>query len=543
MFSSFMFGTHIAPRILILGLGQSGLAMLRWCVAHGAQVRAADTRELTHLPELQAQFSGVEFQCGEWNEALLSDVDLIGISPGLSPYVSPLQEFLAVAQQRGIAVWSEIEFFAQGLAALKQSQGYEPRCVGITGTNGKTTVTALCAFLAHRSGLHAVAAGNISPAALDVLHDALQQQTLQQQALPDFWALELSSFQLEHTHSLVLDAAVILNLSADHLDWHPSLQHYGTTKARIYTHAAVRIANRADATTLSLASSDALTFGLEAPQQPGDWGALTENGLRWLAWREGEVGDKNADKNTEKNTADKKARAKKKRANAAETEVAPLIKLIPAEALRLKGEHNLENVLAALALVTHAGVSLSKALYALRDFRGLPHRVEFVRQLNGVDYFDDSKGTNVGATVAALNGLKRRVVLIAGGDGKGQDFTPLAAPVHTWGRAVLLIGRDAPHIQAVLPVSMHVERAADLEQAVQRAAQLAHSGDAVLLSPACASFDMFRDYQQRADVFVAAVHALSEREPEAQQISRAEPLIQTLTEALSETASLPGEVV
>ena len=402
-------------------------------------------------------------------------------------------------------MWSEIEFFAQGLAALKQSQGYTPRCVGITGTNGKTTVTALCAFLAQRSGLHAVAAGNISPAALDVLSNAIQQQTLQQQALPDFWALELSSFQLEHTHSLALDAAVVLNISPDHLDWHPSFEQYSAAKARIYTHAAVRIANRADAVTLKLAGEDALTFGLNPPLQMCDWGVKTENGLRWLAWLEGEADNKKAEKN-----ADKKAASKKKRVNAEDLEVAPLKMVMPADALRLTGDHNLENVLAALTLVTNAGVPLAKALHALRDFRGLPHRVELVRQLNGVDYFDDSKGTNVGATVAALNGLKRRVVLIAGGDGKGQDFTPLATPVQSWARAVLLIGRDAPQIQAVLPATVQVETVADLAQAVQRTAQLAHSGDAVLLSPACASFDMFRDYQHRAEVFVAAVQALPE---------------------------------
>jgi UDP-N-acetylmuramoylalanine--D-glutamate ligase len=492
-----MFGTFTHPRVLILGLGESGQSMARWCLRHGATVRWVDTRlQPPGLEAVRAEFPAAELLLGEWQPSYLDSVDIIGLSPGLSPYLEPVKSFIDQARTRGLPIWSEIEFFAQALASLKQSQGYVPRCVGITGTNGKTTVTALCAFLAERSGLKAQAAGNISPAALDALGIAWDAQ-----ALPNFWALELSSFQLETTYSLHLDAAVILNLSEDHLDWHPSMEQYAQAKARIYLNARIRIANRDDAVTLPLASAGTeqlpVTFGLGAPEQVHDWGLLQENGLNWLVWAEG----------------DEEAPVKKKRsAKAVATDQEPvrLKRLMPADALRLMGQHNIANALAALALVTHAGVPLSKALYALRDFRGLPHRVEWVRQVRGVDFIEDSKGTNVGATVAALQGLKRRVVLIAGGDGKAQDFSPLLAPVARYAAAVILIGRDAARLQAALAESaVPLETASSLEQAVQRAADLAQAGEAVLLSPACASFDMFRNYEHRAEVFVQAVQNLA----------------------------------
>lgn len=492
-----MFGALTSPCVLVLGLGASGQSMARWCLRHGATLRWADTREnppkLTLLREKFADefgsaFAEITFHTGALDEGLLQGVDIVGISPGLSPYLEPLQGFIETARQRGIAVWSDIEFFGQALQALRISQSYAPRCVGITGTNGKTTVTSLCAFLAQRSGLNAVAAGNISPPALDVLLEALDQQTL-----PDFWALELSSFQLDNTTHLSLDAAVVLNVTEDHLDWHPSFEAYAQAKGRIYAHAAVAVANRADAQSMQLAGERAVTFGLDAPRQARDWGVLQDNGLRWLALAE-----------------DDEPTPKKKRGAATVLSSPHFSKLMPAEALRLVGEHNVENVLAALALVTEAGIPLAKTLHALRDYRGLPHRVEFVRQVQGVDYIDDSKGTNVGATVAALNGLRRRVILLAGGEGKGQNFAPLLTPVRQWARAVLLIGRDATRLQAALESSdVPLETMPTLEAAVQRAATLAQPGDAVLLSPACASFDMFRDYEHRAEVFVHAVHQLA----------------------------------
>lgn len=485
-----MFGSYVAPHVLILGLGESGQSMVHWCLQHGARVRWADTRVAPpHLAERQTQFPQAEFVVGRCDVSLLEGVQILGLSPGLSPYHEPLRSLYAEAHARGIAVWSEIEFFAHALAHLRQTRGYAPRCVGITGTNGKTTVTALCAFLAHQAGQRATAAGNISPAVLDALDDALRRE-----ALPDLWALELSSFQLETTHSLILDAAVVLNLTEDHLDWHPSMAQYAEAKGRIYQHATVKLANRDDALTQRLAGEHALTYGLDAPTQANDWGIVDDGGLRWLVYAEGES----------------EPIKKKRHSTGDAAEPVRVTRLMPADALRLRGTHNIANTLAALALVTHAGVPLAKALYGLREFRGLPHRVQWVRQIQGVDYFDDSKGTNVGATAAALQGLRRRVVLIAGGDGKGQDFQPLAAPIAEFARAVLLMGRDAPHLQqAWQSCGVPLEICTTLEAAVQRAAALAQVGDAVLLSPACASFDMFRNYEHRAQVFVDAVQALA----------------------------------
>jgi UDP-N-acetylmuramoylalanine--D-glutamate ligase len=327
------------------------------------------------------------------------------------------------------------------------------------------------------------------------LSEALDREANTQEALPDFWSLELSSFQLETTHHLKLDAAAVLNITEDHLDWHPSMAQYGEAKARIWNHAQVRIANRDDARTMALAGPDAISFGLDAPVRAGDFGVVDDGGMRWLARAE--------------EASSEEAPRKRRGAPVAEAEPARIQRLMPADALPLVGDHNLANALAALALVTSAGVPLARALHGLRDFHGLPHRVEQVLTLNGVDYIDDSKGTNVGATVAALNGLKRKTVLIAGGDGKGQDFSPLALPVAAWCRAVVLIGRDASVIEAALEGAVPAEHAATLEAAVRRAAALAQSGDVVLLSPACASLDMFRNYAHRAEVFVATVRDMA----------------------------------
>ena len=489
---------HPHPRVLVLGLGESGLAIARWAQARGATVRLADTRSApAGLDQAREQLPEADIRCGgDWTPDLLDDIDLVGISPGLSPYHEPAQSLLAAAQARSIPVWGEIEFFARALAALKAERGYAPHVVGITGTNGKTTVTSLCVHLAQRAGLKAQAAGNISPAALDALSAALSAESSPEESLPDFWALELSSFQLETTFSLELDAAVVLNLSEDHLDWHPSREEYAQAKARIYTHARTRIANRQDAATLDLAGSDALSFGLDAPLRPGDFGVIEDNGLRWLA-------------RIEPQTVAAPSRARPKPTQEEE----PLVvhRLMPADALRMPGEHNLANALAALMLTTLAGVQLASCLHGLREFVGLAHRVEFVRSVAGVDFIDDSKGTNVGATVAALRGMRRKLVLIAGGDGKGQDFSPLREPVHACARAVVLIGRDATRIEEALGASqgLVIEHAVSLDAAVARAAALARPGDAVLLSPACASLDMFRNYAHRAQVFIDAVSALA----------------------------------
>jgi UDP-N-acetylmuramoylalanine--D-glutamate ligase len=289
------------------------------------------------------------------------------------------------------------------------------------------------------------------------------------------WVLELSSYQLETTWSLAPDAAAMLNLSEDHLDRYADLDEYGAAKARVFQGEGVQVLNRDDprSAALALPGRHRISFGLDAPPGPHDFGVLTRDGRKWLAQGEN--------------------------------------LLIEAEALPIHGWHNAANALAAASLASAVGADRESIAEGLRTFRGLPHRLERVALRGGVSWFDDSKGTNVGATIAALRGLQGRVVLIAGGDGKGQDFAPLAAPVAERARQVLLIGRDAPLIaRALEPSGVPIESCQSLEQAVEKASACARPGEAVLLSPACASFDMFRDYRHRGEVFSAAVRRLAD---------------------------------
>ena len=482
-------------RVLVLGLGESGLAMALWLGRCGAAVRVADTRDAPdRLQRLQEALPGAQFAGGAFTESLLDGVDLVAASPGLAPG-RELAPLLAPAAARGIPVVGEMELFAQALAALRDERGYAPRVLAITGTNGKTTVTRLTGLLAQRAGLSVQVAGNISPAALDML-----RQRLDAGDLPQLWVLELSSFQLHACHGLVPDAAAVLNITQDHLDWHGDMESYAAAKANIFGPGTVRILNRGDALTMKMASPAAplVTFGGDEPCQPDCLGLAQENGMLWL---------------TLAVAAEEGARKRRKKDEPA-LPVA-LKHLMPADALQIRGRHNAQNALAALALCRAIGLPLAPLLHGLRDYRGEPHRVELVATVGGVEYYDDSKGTNVGATVAALNGLGAahsapRLLVIAGGDGKGQDFSPLAGPVARHARAVLLIGRDAGAIRAALAGAGAELVACDtLEQAVQRAGELARAGDAVLLSPACASMDMFRNYAHRAEVFVDAVRDLA----------------------------------
>jgi UDP-N-acetylmuramoylalanine--D-glutamate ligase len=396
-------------------------------------------------------------------------------------------------------VWGEIELFAQALAALKAERGYAPKVIAITGTNGKTTVTSLIGLLCRRAGLTTKVAGNISPAALDVLREALNLDEL-----PQAWVLELSSFQLHTTHSLDADAATVLNVTQDHLDWHGSMDAYARDKARIFGEHTVRVLNRDDATVMRMDApgAQAVTFGTGEPEAAGDFGLVNERGVLWLS---------NA---VALNDEPEKKRKKGEPVEPVEFSVS---RLMPADALRIRGIHNASNALAALALCRSVGLPLAPLLHGLREYAGEPHRVELVATIDGVDYYDDSKGTNVGATVAALQGLGKaftgegqQIVLIAGGDGKGQDFAPLAEPCSRYVRAVLLIGRDAPAVRAGIdPSGVPMFDMADLESAVLRASGLAKPGDAVLLSPACASLDMFTNYAHRAQVFVDAVREIA----------------------------------
>ena len=324
-------------------------------------------------------------------------------------------------------------------------------------------------------------------------------------ALPQVWVLELSSFQLDSSEGFEPTAATVLNITQDHLDWHGSMDAYAAAKARIFGDKGLMVLNREDAQVMAMRPAPVkvklqrpieracVTFGGDMPQRPGDFGIEVMNGMTWL------VRALEADET-------------RRRRKDAEEEL-HIQRLMPADALRIRGRHNAVNALAALALASSAGCSLAPMLYGLREYRGEPHRVEPIAVINEVEYFDDSKGTNVGATVAALQGLgaDRRVVVILGGDGKGQDFSPLAEPVSRFARAVVLIGRDAPVIREALSMaSVPVQDAKDMVDAVQQATALAQSGDAVLMSPACASFDMFKDYEHRARVFAQTVADLAD---------------------------------
>ena len=481
-------------RVLVLGLGASGLAMARWCARAGAQVTVADTRSAPpQLALLQAELRSVRFIAGPLSAQLVARQDVTSVyrSPGLAPQeIAPVVD---AARAIGLPVGGELDLFAKALAALAQQHGYAPKVLAITGTNGKTTVTALTGQLLVHAGWSVAVAGNIGPSLLDTLAHHLDTENL-----PQAWVLELSSFQLEGVQDFAPSAAVVLNITQDHLDWHGSMAAYAAAKARIFGAQGCMVLNRQDEAVMAMLPAPLklkggklqprwhTTFGSNLPQQPGDFGLEEVNGMRWLVRAHDEAGPDGS---------------------------LFLQRLLPADVLRIRGLHNACNALAALALAQAAGCPLAPLLFGLREYRGEPHRVQSLGLVDGIEYFDDSKGTNVGATVAALHGLgpQQRIVLILGGLGKGQDFAPLAAPVAQYVRAVVLIGRDAPAIrQALAPTGVALHDAADLPSAVRLARAQAQPGDAVLLSPACASMDMFRDYAHRAQVFTEAVQALAE---------------------------------
>jgi len=389
-------------------------------------------------------------QTGPFQPALLDGADLVAISPGLS-LAEPV---VAEARGRGIPVVGDIELFAWHVRAKTKAS-----VLAITGTNGKTTVTSLTGHLLRTAGVDVEVAGNIAPPALDALAKRKGNP-------PAVWVLELSSYQLETTWSLAPDAAAMLNVSEDHLDRYASIEDYAEAKARIFDGAGVQVLNRDDERSLAMAREGArMTFGLDAPEVAWDFGVA--DGFL-VHGRE---------------------------------------RIVPVDALKIHGAHNASNALAASALAVAVGLPLGRIAEGLRTFSGLPHRVELVATRDGVEWYDDSKGTNVGATIAALRGLGRKAVLILGGEGKGQDFSPLRPVVAQFASHVLLIGRDASAIAKAIRFARS-ETADSLEEAVRRAARLARPGEAVLLSPACASFDMFRDYKHRGEVFAAAVREL-----------------------------------
>jgi UDP-N-acetylmuramoylalanine--D-glutamate ligase len=450
--------------ILVLGLGDTGLSCVRWLAARGAQVSVADSRDAppqaSRLAELLPQ---VPLHAGGFDDARLQAADLVVVSPGV-PLAEPA---VARAMAAGIEVVGDVELFARAVRALNVEREHPMRVIAITGSNGKSTVTAMCGDMCRMAGLSTCVAGNIG---LPVL-DALYEVELGLAPAPQVWVLELSSFQLETTTSLDADAATVLNLSEDHMDRYPDMDAYAAAKARIFSGDGVQVVNRDDPRSMAMVRPDrrVVSFGLDRCPQDENFG-LCEDELCL-------GGDM----------------------------------LMPLSALPVTGLHNAANALAALALTRALGLPMEALLRGLVHFKGLPHRVEKVAEIEGVTYYDDSKGTNVGATEAALYGLgKRRAVVILGGDGKGQDFSPLKAAVEANARAVVLIGRDAPLIAATLEgCGVETGSAPGMSEAVEQAHRLAHPGDAVLLSPACASFDMYRNYIHRAEVFAEAVQKLA----------------------------------
>jgi UDP-N-acetylmuramoylalanine--D-glutamate ligase len=389
------------------------------------------------------------------------------------------------------------------------SSQYKPALLAITGTNGKTTTTALTGQLCERAGKHVAVAGNISPAALDKLMSCLDESD-HIADMPEIWVLELSSFQLIYANTFNATAATVLNITQDHLDWHGDMQAYMDAKAKIFGQNAICILNRDDSLVMGLLSEEqkanrsVITFGASRPDEQGAFGIehdLRAGGIDWLVWAE-------VDEDLEPQPK------RRRKAAVVENEPLRLRRLIPADALRIRGRHNALNALAALALTRAAGLPMNMLLHGLRDYHGEPHRVQSVSIISNVEYVDDSKGTNVGATVAALNGLSanesgKRIWLIAGGEGKSQDFSPLRDPVMRFVKGVFLIGKDAPIIAEALTGSVTCVISKTLQNAVADAAKQAQSGDIVLLSPACASFDQFSDYVARAEAFVAEVQELA----------------------------------
>lgn len=442
-------------KVLVLGLGDTGLSALRWLAAQGAILSVADTRENPPgIDAIKAELPNVKIHTGAFKATSFADVDLIVASPGV-----PLSEpEIQAAISRGISVIGDVELFGQYRTA-------SAKVIAITGANGKTTVTTIVGEICKAAGLKTIVAGNIG---LPVL-DALSMET------PDVYVLELSSFQLETTSNLQIDAATMLNLSEDHMDRYDSFQDYAIAKARIFYNAKLQVLNRDDAWSMLMARPKLaqVTFGLSDDGDELSYGLKQIDGDTWLC-----EGDK---------------------------------ELINLQDLKIVGLHNAANALAAVALCRGIGIDYAHIIQTLYNFKGLPHRVEWVANIDNVDYYDDSKGTNVGATCAALSGLAQKVVLIVGGDGKGQDFSPLSAAVSENASAVVLIGRDAPLIEAVLiSTNVPLYQAVDLPEAVNIAKKLAKANEAVLLSPACASFDMFKNYVHRAEVFVAAVNRLKD---------------------------------
>ena len=437
-----------APLSVIVGLGRTGVSAARHLAARGHRLVVTDSRaDPPGLAELRRLVPGAETALGGFDPAVLEGADQVVVSPG----VSLADPFLRTAAARGLDLVGDIELFA------REAGG---RVVGITGTNGKSTVTTLVGAFAKAAGLEVRVGGNLGLPALDLLEGPPAAM----------YVLELSSYQLETTWSLQPEAAAVLNLTPDHLDRYRDLAEYAAAKARIFERAATAVVNLDDEFVVRMPRPGQRTVGFSLSRRDADFRLLRQGGEDWLA----AGGDP----------------------------------VLPVAALGLRGRHNAANALAALAVGSVCGFPREAMAAVLREFRGLPHRAERVRERRGVAWIDDSKGTNVGATVASIEGLDGPLVLIAGGEGKRQDFMPLGRACEGKVRVAILIGRDAELLAAALSGRCPVAFADSMETAVDAAASAARAGDTVLLSPACASFDMFRDYAHRGEAFAAAVLGL-----------------------------------
>ncbi|WP_375740078.1 UDP-N-acetylmuramoyl-L-alanine--D-glutamate ligase [Pseudomonas boanensis] len=438
---------------IVVGLGKSGMSLVRFLARQGVSFAVADTRaNPPELATLQSQFPQVEVRCGALDVDFLCRANELYVSPGLAVVTPALQE----AARRGVRLSGDIELFARHAKAP---------IVAITGSNAKSTVTTLVGDMARAAGRNVAVGGNLGTPALDLLDDAVE-----------LYVLELSSFQLETTDCLGAEVATVLNVSEDHMDRYADMQAYHLAKHRIFRGARQVVVNRADALSRPLVADQlpCWTFGLNKPDFKG-FGLIEEGGEKYLAFQ--------------------------------------FNPLMPVRELKVRGAHNQSNALAALALGHAVGLPFEPMLETLRTFAGLAHRCQWLRDREGVSYYDDSKATNVGAALAAIEGLGAdidgKLVLIAGGDGKGADFSGLRAPIERYCRAVVLLGRDAELIAATLDDSVPLVRVKTLEEAVQRSAELGEAGDAVLLSPACASLDMFKNFEERGRLFAQAVEGLA----------------------------------
>jgi len=444
--------TQTAPSAVVVGMGRTGLSAARHLQRSGFRVAITDSRPAPpELEGVKALGASVVARTGGFDVQLLERADIVVTSPGV-----PLDDpFFVQARARGLDIIGDIELFARAADAP---------VVGITGTNGKSTVTTLLGRMAERAGVRVRVGGNLGQPALDLLG----------RGPTDLYVLELSSFQLDTTHSLKLKASVVLNVSADHMDRYATMKAYAASKARIYANSETAVVNADEPEVVRMPRAGQRVLSFSLLDDKSDFRLVRPPGAQeqWLARR----GDA----------------------------------LLPLSALKISGRHNAANALATLALGDALRLPIAPMLEELREFPGLPHRAQWVADIRGVRYVNDSKGTNVGATLAAVGGLTGPLVLVAGGDGKGQDFAPLAAGFRGKVRTAVLLGRDAGLIESALAGICHTVRVDSMQEAVKAAARFAQAGDTVLLSPACSSLDMFRDYAQRGEVFAAAVQELAQ---------------------------------